>query len=61
MEHIAMDTAKTYTSLLFACMDYFERKPGQTSLQFGAEYKALTYTDREEIKTGLQALGYKFA
>lgn len=51
------NTAKPM-SLMAACRDFFGLKQNQTSVQFGQEYKALTQEDREEIKTGLEKMGY---
>jgi hypothetical protein len=46
-------------TLMQACRDFFGLKPGQTGLQFGQEYKALSDSDRNEIKAGLEAKGYE--
>lgn len=46
-------------SFLAAARDFFGLKSGQTSIQFAAEVKELTDVDRQEIKQGLEANGYK--
>lgn len=52
-----MDNSKPL-SLMAACRDYFGTKDGQTAIQFGMEYKALTDDDKKEIADGLRANGY---
>lgn len=52
-----METKKM--TFMAACRDYFGMLPGQTSLDFGKEIKALTTDDRAEIKAGLEKLGYE--
>ena len=42
-----------------ACRDYFGLLPGQTSLDFGKEVKALNDADRAEIQAGLEKQGYE--
>ncbi len=45
--------------LMSACKDFFGLKPGQTAIQFLAEYKQLTDADKVEISAGLEHNGYK--
>ena len=47
-------------SFMANCKDFFGTFPGQTSLAFAAEVKALNDSDRSEIKEGLEKLGYQF-
>lgn len=54
---MSVQNAKAMT-LMQACRDYFGLKQGQTSLQFGQEYKQLTTEDRQEMKTILEEQGY---
>lgn len=51
-------SAKKMT-LMAACRDYFGMKQGQTAVDFGKEYKALSEADRNEIKAGLEQQGYE--
>ena len=53
-----MDTSKE-VGLAAACKDFFGTLPGQGLKEFQAEYKALTQTDKEEIRAGLTANGYR--
>lgn len=53
-----MDNSKTY-SLTTACLDFFGKKPGQSTSQFAEELKALTIEDKAEFKSALMAMGYK--
>jgi hypothetical protein len=53
-----MDTTKEQ-GFMPACMDYFGKHSGQTLVEFRAEVLKLTPADKEEIKTGLETLGYK--
>lgn len=46
-------------SLVAACVDYFGKLDGQGLGQFREEYQKLTTADKEEIKLGLIAEGYK--
>jgi hypothetical protein len=46
-------------TFMAACRDFFGLKEGQSGMDFGKELKELTPNDREEIKTGLTALGYE--
>lgn len=46
-------------SFMQACVNHFGKKPGETSLEFMAEIKALNNADRTEISNGLIWLGYK--
>ncbi len=46
-------------TLMAACRDFFGLKEGQSSLDFGREYKALTEADKAEIKAGLEQNGYE--
>lgn len=46
------------TSLMAACKDYFGLKPNQTAMEFLKEFKELTDADRDEIKVGLEKVGY---
>lgn len=52
-----METKKL--TFMQACRDYFGLLPGQTSLDFGKEVKALNDKDREEIAKGLEKQGYE--
>jgi hypothetical protein len=45
------------TGFVKAVKEFFGLLPGQTLLQFGAELKALTYEDKQEIAQGLRAIG----
>lgn len=45
-------------SFVAACKHYFGVLPGQTTLQFAAEVRALSDSDKAEIAQGLAALGY---
>lgn len=44
--------------LTSAMMDFFGRKSGQTLQEFANEVKALTDSDKAEIRAGLEANGY---
>lgn len=50
---------KKQMTFMQACRDYFGMHPGQTSVQFGTEIKALNEKDRAEITQGLKAQGYE--
>lgn len=52
-----MDTNKEYQGVATAAVDYFGKHPDGRA--FLIEWKALTQEDKDEIKAGLQALGYK--
>ena len=52
-----MDQTKT-VSFASACKDFFGYKEGEGMREFMAEIKALTDTDRAEIKEGLSKVGY---
>ncbi len=56
--NIEINTKGGTFTFMAACRDFFGLHPGETSLQFGAEVKALTQSDREEITLGLQQNGY---
>jgi hypothetical protein len=55
-----MEKDKNY-SLTTACLDFFGKLPGQSTLDFANELKQLTEADKAEFKAALQALGYKIA
>ncbi len=40
-----------------ACMQFFGKKDGQTTLDFRNEYKALTFADKMELYAEFQAMG----
>jgi len=44
--------------LLAAIKDFFGLKPGQTSVEFGEEWKALNEDDREYFRFHLTNAGY---
>ncbi len=52
-----MDTKRM--TFMAACKDFFGLKSGQTALDFGKEIKALTDSDKAEIKAGLEKHGYE--
>lgn len=45
-------------SFIQACREFFGQRPDQSAMDFMKEIKALSETDRAEIKAGLIALGY---
>lgn len=53
-----MEAGKTY-SLITALLDFFGKKPNQTTSEFADEMKKLTPSDREEFKEALISRGYK--
>jgi len=46
------------TSLPMAILDYFGKKPGQSTAEFMQELKALTAEDKAELRVLLRAKGY---
>lgn len=48
----------TKNSFVSAMMDYFGKLPGQTTMDFANELKALNTDDREEFKRLLKDVGY---
>jgi len=54
-----MNTATTYQGIMTAALSFFGQKEGQSKMEFAQEYKKLTEADRQEIKQGLEANGYK--
>lgn len=57
MKELTMETKKM--TFMQACRDYFGLLPGQSSMDFGREVKALNDTDRKEIIEGLVKQGYE--
>ena len=51
------DSSKSRT-FIGACRDFFGPKPGQPLKEFAEEVKALTQTDRAELKALFEAAGY---
>jgi hypothetical protein len=47
------------TTFMAACRTFFGLLPGQSSMDFGREVKALTPEDRAEITEGLKAEGFE--
>lgn len=54
-----MQTQPKKLTFLQACKDFFGLRDGQTAMQFAQEIKALTETDRSEIRAGLEQNGYE--
>jgi len=42
-------------AFIIACMEYFGKRPGQTTLEFKNEVEALTRKDKEELQPLLAA------
>lgn len=55
-----MEHGKVY-SLVTAMLDFFGKKPNQTTGEFAQEMKGLTEADRAEFKEDLKARGYNIA
>ena len=55
---MTMNTSKIYTGTASAAKDYFGDHPNG-STKFLLEWKSLTEDDKQEIKEGLEKLGYK--
>ena len=53
-----MEPGKTY-SLVTAMLDFFGKKPNQSTSEFAQEMKGLNEADRAEIKANLISRGYK--
>lgn len=53
-----MEPGKNY-SLITALLDFFGKKPNQTTSEFANECKALDEKDRAEFKADLIERGYK--
>ena len=53
-----MEANKTY-SFTTAMLDFFGKLPGQSTMDFATELKALTDADKAEFRAGLVAYGYK--
>lgn len=53
-----MEQGKTY-SLITALLDYFGKKPNQSTSEFAQEIKGLNEADRAEFKEALIERGYK--
>ena len=51
------EAARVY-SMVTALLDFFGKKPQQTTSEFAQEIKALTAEDKAEFKVALQARGY---
>jgi hypothetical protein len=49
------------TGFVKAMFDYFGLLPGQTTLQFGAELRALSFEDKLDFANGLRAQGINCA
>lgn len=52
-----MDTSKEFGGVASAARDFFGDHQNQ-EIRFLVEWKALSEKDKQEIKEGLQALGY---
>ena len=46
-------------SFPMACVKFFEKLPGQTTVQFAAELKALSTVDKDEFIQMFKAIGYE--
>lgn len=53
-----MSDRKAIVSFPLAMLDYFGKKPGQETLGFMEELKALTATDKAEFREMLKEQGY---
>jgi hypothetical protein len=53
-----MDTKESCKSLPTACIHFFGKLPGQTTVEFAAELKKLTDADKAEFRAALIKLGY---
>ena len=49
------------TGFLKAMLDYFGLRPGQTTLQFGAEIKVLSFEEKLDFANGLRGNGINCA
>ena len=55
-----MDTTKTYTGLMSAIADFFDKTTWPTLTAMSQEIKALSAEDAAYFKAELQKVGYKF-
>lgn len=46
-------------SFATACLDYFGKKPGQSSTEFMNEIRALSEKDRADLKAMFPSVGYE--
>ncbi len=53
-----MSDSKKPMSLMAASKDYFGLLPNQTAMDFLKEFKGLNEKDKEEVKAGLEKVGY---
>ena len=53
-----MDNRASINSLPAAMMDFFGKKPGQTTAEFVQELKGLTPEDKAEFRQDLKERGY---